>query len=269
MMLFALAALSAAPRVMSADFCADQFVLALADRAQIAALSPDARKDFSHHRDAAQDLPQARPEAEAVLGIGADMVLRFWGGDASRLSRSGAEVVTLGYVADFAGVIANIRRAAAALGRERAGEALANDTMARLAALSERAADGPQPSALYVTPGGVTAGRQTMIDAIFAAAGVRNAAAEAGKVYWPALPAEALIAHPPELIVTGFFTARSEAANHWSSIRHPALRALFSETPTLHLEADVVACPGAFSLDAAEAIRDFVDAAMHARNAEE
>ncbi|MEZ5930191.1 MAG: hypothetical protein R3C55_17145 [Parvularculaceae bacterium] len=98
-----------------------------------------------------------------------------------------------------------------------------------------------------------------MIDAILGAAGVRNIAAENGLAYWGSLPAEAVVADPPALIVTGFFSANSERINHWSAARHPAFRKIFGETPTIHLSTDVLSCPGWFSLDAAETIADALE----------
>lgn len=254
----ALLALVGAIRVFSADYCADQLVLELADRNQIAALSVDAEKDFSYLRAKAGGLPQARADAEPVMARKADVVLRYWGGDAARLKRLGVNVVTLDYAADFNAVKANVLVAAEAIGQRQRGEMLVKQIDARLLSLSSR---GRLPNAaLYVTPGGVTAGKKTMIDAIFNAAGVGNVAAESGLSFWPPLSAEALIMKPPRFIVTGFFSADSERINHWSAARHPALRKVISKTPSVSLSADVLACPNWFSLDAAEAVRNAAEA---------
>lgn len=253
MTLAVLSAFAGAVRIFSADYCADQLALALADRDQIVALSVDAEKDFSYLRARAAGLPQARADAEQAIARRADVVLRFWGGDAARLQGLGVKVVTLDYAADFETVKLNVVIAADAMGHHDRGEALAEKIDARIAAFAVR---GKLPtSALYVTPGGVTAGKGTMIDAIFNAAGVGNLAAEKGLSYWPPLSAEALIADPPDFAVTGFFTANSERINHWSAVRHPALRKTLDATPRIDLPADVLSCPGWFSLDAAEAIR--------------
>lgn len=250
-------ALVGAVRVFSADYCADQLVLALADREQIAALSVDAQKDFSYLRASAEDLPRARPEAEEVFSSKADLVLRYWGGDEHRLRRLGANVVTLNYASDFDAIRENVRAAARALDKEERGEELIAGMDARLKSLKEK---GPsRVNALYVTPGGVTAGAGTIIDAIFNAAGVNNIAADAGLSYWPPYSAEALVKSPPEFIVSGFFSADSERINHWSAARHPALRRSIEQTPRIELAADVLACPNFFSVDAAEAIRKAVD----------
>ncbi|MDZ7626983.1 MAG: ABC transporter substrate-binding protein [Parvularculaceae bacterium] len=249
---------SAGLRVFSADFCADQLTLALAEPAQIAALSPDADKDFSFHRTRAEGLPRARADAEAVMAAKADVVLRFWGGDAARLDRLGITVVTLDYASDFDGVKRNVRTAAAAIGRDVAGEALIAGLEQRLGALAAMGKAGV--TALYVTPGGVTAGKETMIDSILAAAGVENRTAAAGLSYWPPLSAEAIVADPPAFVVAGFFASNAERINHWSAARHPALIRILKDTPGVAPPADVLSCPGPQSVDAAEMIRKAADA---------
>ncbi len=251
--------LAAGIRVFSADFCADQLALALAEPRQIAALSPDADKDFSFYRDRSAGIAQRRADVESVAAARADIVLRFWGGDAARFERLGVEVVTLAYAVDFDGVKRNIKSAAAALGRDAAGRAMIDEIDDRLAALAAR---GPaEVTALYVTPGGVTAGKATMIDAILAAAGVRNETAEKGLFYWPPLSAEAVVADPPDFIVAGFFSSKAEGVNHWSASRHPVLRALLAAIPGVAPPADLLSCPGPQSIDAAELIRDAADRA--------
>jgi iron complex transport system substrate-binding protein len=243
-------------RVMSTDFCADQLVLALADREDIVALSPDADNDFSYLRGKAGEIPRTRPDPETVKALAPDVVLRFWGGEPARMRKLGVEAVTLDYASDFDGVRENIRVAAAAIGQKARGASLIAGMNARLDALEARG--GAHPRALYVTPGGVTAGKATMIDAIFRAAGIVNIAAEKGLSYWPPLPAETLVASPPSFIVTGFFTANSERVNHWSAARHPALREIFRRAQTVHLPADLLSCPGWYSVDAAEKIAAFI-----------
>lgn len=248
---------AAGPRVLSADFCADQLVLALAARDQIAALSTDAERDFSFYRTRADGLPKARADAESVLAAKADVVLRFWGGDSARLTRLGVNVVTLDYAQDFDGVKRTIDIAAEAIARPEAGALLIADLDARLGAL---AALGPsEVSALYLTPGGVTAGKETMIDAMMSAAGVSNVAAEKGLSYWPPLSAEMVVAEPPEFIVAGFFSSNAERINHWSAARHPALAAILRKTPGVAPPADVLSCPGPQSIVAAELIRAAAD----------
>jgi iron complex transport system substrate-binding protein len=242
----------AAARVFSADYCADQYVLALAEPADIAALSPDAQRDFSYLRAAAAGLSRVRPGAEEAVASGADLVLRAWGGDAGAFERAGLRVVTLEDGADFDAIARSIRTAAAALGAAHKGETLIEAMEATL----QRLADAPplDIAAVYVTPGGVSAGAGTLIDAIIRAAGLRNRTAEAGLSWWPPLPLEALAAAPPDFIVAGFFDS-GVRADQWSPARHPAYARIFARSKTIHLPADLLSCPAWFAADAAARLR--------------
>ncbi len=247
---------AAQPRAVSLDYCSDQYLLKLADPAQIAAISRGSDKDYSYMREAAGPYRKIRPSLEEAAPLKPDLIFRQWGGGANAeriFSRFDAKVVTLGYPEDFDGVKANVRLVADALGQQERGEALIAEIDRRLETLERGAKETPL-KALYATPGGVTAGAHTMIDAVMAAAGVVNLTAEAGQSYWPALPAEALILDPPGLIVAGFFDAADERINYWSAARHPAIRKFFEATPTVSLSPDIISCAAWFSLDAAEAI---------------
>ncbi|MBI1365303.1 MAG: ABC transporter substrate-binding protein [Alphaproteobacteria bacterium] len=256
--LFVAAALAAfpagaAPRAVSLDFCADQYLLAIAAPEEIAAVSPKARGDDSYMREKARRHRAERASVESIAALKPDLVFRFWGGSpqmAGVLERFGARVVTLDYPADFETVRKDIRIVAAALHREERGEAMIDELDRRLAALG----NGPRPqvAALYVTPGGVTAGEGTMMASVLNAAGVENLAA--GKHGWPALPLESLVLKPPRMIVAGFFGATTEYVNNWSAARHPAFAALFRKTPTVRLDADLISCPAWYSVEAAEKI---------------
>lgn len=243
------------PRALSMDFCADQYLLRLADPEQILAVSRYAAGEYSYMRKQAASFPRIRATTEEALARKPDVVIRQWGGGAdtgAALERFGARVVNLVFASDFDGVRENIRRVAAALGHKDRGAALIADMDARLAALSS--SPRSDLKALYVTPGGVTAGSGTMIDAIMKAANVDNAAAD--ETGWPSLPAETLILNPPELIVAGFFDTEDERVDSWSPARHPALARLLRDTPTVRLPPDLIDCAAWFSVDAAERIAD-------------
>ena len=246
----------AKPAVVSLDYCADQYLLALAGPEQILGVSRGADKDYSFMRDRARAHHKIRASQEEVLILNPDVVLRQWGGggDAARaFGRFGANVVSLGYPTDFSGVRENIRLAAKALDQVERGERLIVALDKELNALKKNRPIN-KVRALYFTPGGVTAGAHTMIDAIMAAAGVENIAAANGAKYWPPLPAEALIRNPPELIVAGFFDVHSEKINYWSAARHPALKSFIEENPNVTIPADLIGCAGWYSVIAAQRI---------------
>lgn len=232
-------ALAQPQRIVSLDYCADQYVLGLADRSQIAALSPDSRTDYSSHAALAEGLPQARPLAEEILAHRPDLVVRSWGGDPRILAlfeRLDIPVHQIGFITDFDDIRRETRAVAAAFAREDRAETLLGEMDQAL----DRASPPAGIAALYVTPGGVTAGQGTFIDALLSAAGVRNAAS--GLTGWTSLPLEAVATRMPALFVTGFANSATDRVDRWSASRHPVMRRAFSARPVLALDTGVIAC---------------------------
>jgi iron complex transport system substrate-binding protein len=252
-------AAAAGPRVVSLDQCADQYVLALAPRGDIAGLSYRVRAPDSYLRETARGLPLRRADLESVLAARPQLVVREWGGDEAmvrRLQARGVEVVGIEDAPDFAGVRANIRRVAAALGQAGRGDALIARMDAELAA-AKGAWAGKR--ALYLTPGGITAGPGTLVGAMMGAAGMTDAAASPG--FAPA-PLESLVLHPPDAVVLGFFDRASRSTQHWSLAGNPAVKAVLHGRIAASLPGSILGCPAWFAADGA---RDLAAAAERVR----
>ena len=252
-----------APRVVSLDYCADQYVLALADRDQIQAVSVQAGDAHSALRDRAEGLPRVRDAAEDVIALDPDLVVRSYGGGArarAYYARLGVDVHDLGYANDFDDVRAMIRRTADALGHPERGAALIAQMNADLAA----AAQGPRQSALYMTPSGVTAGSGTMIDALLEAANFENAAARDGAAGWRSLPLERLIDQEPDLVVTAFFDGASAPKDSWAMARHPVFQDLFERAVRVEIDGAAVSCSAWTLAAAARRAREQANAAFAA-----
>ena len=249
----------AGPAVVSLDQCADQYVLALAPRPDIRGLSYRARALDSYLRDEARGLPLRRADLESVLAARPAVVVREWGGDAGmvrRLQARGVRVVGIDDATDFSGVRANIHKVASALDRAPQGEALIARMDAELAA-AKGAWGGRR--ALYLVPGGVTAGKDTLVGAIMQAAGMADAARTPG--FAPA-PLEDLVLHPPDAVVLGFFDRASSSTQHWSLADHPALKAAMRGRIVASLPGAILGCPAWF---AADGVRDLAAAARARR----
>ena len=265
-LLCALALVWAAPvwaeaprRVVSLDYCADQFVLALADREQIAAVSRGARRDDSYFRDRARGLRQTRGTLEEVLALHPDLVVRNWGGpwDAEHVyARFGVPVLQVGDASDFALARADLLDAARRLGHAARGETLAHDLDVRLARLAATAPRDPPP-VMYLSAGGAVAGTGVLMDALLRAAGGRNLWTEAS---WTVLPLERMVELPPALIALGFFDTGRTRMNSWAPSRHPVLQRALVRARTVTLPAPIIACEAWYAIDAAEIIAD----ALHA-----
>lgn len=243
---------------MSLDYCADQYVLEFVPRERIAALSPDSRSSFSYHRERARGIPQVRPNAEEVLALEPDLVVRSYGGGpgaASFYRRAGARVAQIGFGADPAGVRDSLLRAAEALGAADRGRSLAAEFDRRLAQDAEDrgrgAPTGERPAALYLTPGGVTAGPGTLIHELLAAAGLDNFTTAPG---FREIPLERLARERPDRIAAAFYDAPEAHGGHWSAARHPLVRSLLDEIPVTRLSGAWTACGGWFVIEAVEAL---------------
>jgi iron complex transport system substrate-binding protein len=249
--LLASAVAHAAPRVVSLDQCADQYVLALSPRGEIAGLSPRALADDSFLRDRGKGLPIVRADSEAILGARPTVVVRYWGGAPSLLAdlkRRGVAVVAIDDETGFAGVRANIRRVARALDEIAPGERL---IAAMDAKLSSSAGAWRGQRAVYLTSGGDTSGKDTLIDAMFAAAGLNNATRTVG---YSELSLESLVARPPAAIVGGFFDRSAIARQPWGIGRHRVLRDLMRRKALVSLPGSILGCPAWFAADGVAAI---------------
>lgn len=231
-------------RVMALDQCADQYVLALRPDVDLI-LSPRADDPDSWMREAAKGRRQLRPTLEAATLARPDVVVRYWGGDARLLAaveRSGSRVATIDDATDFDGVRANLRTIGKALNASARAEALIEGMDRRLT----EAGQGRPRTALYMTPGGFTAGRGTLIDAMMRAARLTNLAATPG---FAPVGVERLALIPPAAFVLGFY---DRVRADWRGPgRHPVVRQAARGRIAARVPAAALTCPAWFAGDAA------------------
>lgn len=245
-----------ASRIISLDYCADQFVLGLADREHILALSPDAGKAFSYLRAEAPGLPTVRPRAEDVLALEPDLVVRNYGGGPRAgpfFERAGVPVLQIDFAPDIDAVRDRIRQAAVALGVPDRGEALIADMDVRLSRARARGGS-PGADALYLAPSGVAAGSRTFVDHLIAAAGLDNFSNEIG---WRSIPLERLAYETPDV----YAVPRFENTNHntvWTPFRHPVAVRRVQAGPVLSIDGATTSCGAWFLADAVEALAEGV-----------
>lgn len=242
---------STTPRVISLDYCADQYVLRFVPRSHIVAVSPDARKYFSYMRDAHRDVPSVSPAAEDVLVYQPTVVVRSYGGGPRArtfFERAGVRVVQLGYPTSLAQVRAQIVEIAGQLGSRAQGEQVANRFDQRLQTLRRRQ---HAPSALYTTPGGVTTGPGSLVHKMMLEAGLANYEQRAG---WRDLPLERLVVDKPGMLAVATFGDAGSHVDPWTRSRHPHVRALSQQLPSVQFEGAWTSCGGWFLVDAIEAM---------------
>lgn len=243
-----------AQRIVSLDYCADQYVLEFADRDDILALSIDADKRFSFLRDEAKGFRKVRPRTADVLALEPDLIVRSYGGGPNVtgfMERAGVPVVQVGFPQNIDEVRLEVVRLGEQLGQGDKARKVIADMDERLAAL--KADQVRAPDALYMTPGGVTAGEGTLIHELMQVAGLGNFQARAG---WHPIPLERLAYERPELVVAAFFQNEHSAIHNWSATRHPVSQAQLNELPVAAIDGAWTSCGGWFLIEAVEAMAE-------------
>lgn len=245
-------------RVVSLDFCADQYVLSLVDHSNILALSPYSRDKISYFRDRALEIPVVRPTVEDVLALRPNVVVRSYGGGpniANFLRRSGVEVIQIGWISSLEGtaegsVMGETLNVASQLGNESLAAQIIEDYSEDILELKRFS---KSKSALYLTPSGYTSGAGTLIHEMITIAGFQNFEQREG---WRTLPVERLAYDSPDIVVTSFFDFIDSSVENWSSVRHPVVKNVIEERQSVNLDSASVSCGGWWIMDAIKNIAD-------------
>ncbi|MCK6446402.1 MAG: ABC transporter substrate-binding protein [Planctomycetes bacterium] len=205
-------------RIVAASATAVDFVCALVEPERVVGV-PEQAVDYSvlHARADGSSVPPrdewARAkrfyayEAEPVLALEPDLVLvdPYQSRDTTaRLREAGVDVLELPEVRDVAGAIRALRSVAERVGATERAATLCADLERRIAALAATRARRASVRALcYSNFGsqGWTAGADTTIAEVMRLAGLRNLAAEAGRVGHGTIAFEELLGLDPDLVI--------------------------------------------------------------------
>lgn len=233
-------------RIVSMNLCADELVLRLADRDQIAAVTWLARdpRGSTVAAEAAGVAP-TRGLSEEIVALRPDLVIA--GAFTTRtavglLKRIGFPLLELGVPSDFEGVRAQIRAVARAVGHPERGEAMITVFDARLATVAA-VGDGPRLRALVMRPNAFTVAPGSLGDAIIRAAGLVNVAAEIGRDRSGQVPLEAAAFADADLIVLDEGENRTPSLAD-TVLHHPVLSAFRREGRTVSIPNRLWSCPG-------------------------
>lgn len=221
-------AIAAPQRVVSLNPCLDAILVAIADTAQIAALSHYARDPQSSTiAEIARRLPYTYESTEEILAFSPDLVLasvHSGVGTREALHRMKVRVATFGVPASVAESLSQIRDLATEVGRSAQGAALVARIEAALAAAAPPRGRAPI-QALVFQPGGLVAGKGTLVDEMLQRTGFENVAARYGIGMWGKAPLERVVADPPQLLLS---SAPGPGASSFAEriVAHPALRAV-------------------------------------------
>ncbi len=238
--------------IVSLNLCADQLLLALADRRQIAGVTVYAADPgMSAAAGAAKGLPTTRGTAEELLVLRPDLVLAApYQVSKTRARLPQATVVAVPEANDAGAIAGNIRIVAAAVGHpERAAPVLA-----ALAATLPPAVAGNGPVIAQYQRGGYLSGTGTLVDDLIRRAGGRNLATVLHRPPLSRLSLEAIIAARPDYLLierrTGTAGDRGAAL-----LDHPALARAFPPARRLTIDGRLTVCGGPAYPQAVAALR--------------
>lgn len=238
-------------RIVSLDYCADQYVLKFVDPHRILAVSPDAKKSFSYMRNEAEDIPSIRPWAEDVILQKPDLVVRSYGGGpnaAHFFEQAGIPVLNIGWASNLDDIERVIQQMADGLGETEKGVALVQEMQKRLASIP---ISSSTETALYMTSSGVTTGPGSLVHQMLLAGNYENFQTQPG---WQSLPLERLAYEQPDAVAVAIFEGSSARLGAWSAMRHPIAKKQIEDLPTTMLEGAWTTCGSWFLVDAIEAL---------------
>jgi len=235
-------------RIVSINLCADQLVLALADRDQIAGVTRNATDtEMSGEAAKARGLPVIKNSAEQILAIDPDLIV---GMPASRSAPMRAlkghkyNLLDLDTANTVDEIYASIRQTAVAVGHPERGEALIANMQARLARIGK---PGGGKVAAYYQRRGFMTGTGTLIDDLMQRMGLVNLAAKLDKPPLSQLSIEEMVAAQPDYLIVESATDRI-ADQGTEMLHHPAI----ANIPRISIPQAWTVCGSAAYVQAAE-----------------
>ncbi len=243
-------------RIVSLNPCLDTILVNVADREQIAALSHYATDPAaSTISDIAKTLPYTSDSAEAIITLNPDLILSA--GHSSLATRKALERVgfrteTFQVPNTIRDSITQVRRIAALTGHPERGETLIARMEKAIAEVRQKPGQKTY-TALIFQPSGLAAGSGSLIDEVMTLAGFRNVAARYGIVQWGNVRLEALLNHPPQILLADGAT---NPKPRWADrlLSHPALAAVEPTMKRAEFPQPLLFCGGPVLIKTAEAL---------------
>lgn len=253
--LCAAAAHAAPERVVSTFLCTDEYVFRLLPRERIAALTvlagnhPPVPPVVSTIADQIRGIPLITPDAETILTLEPDLVVMYQGTNPRLLANlQGAKIPVL--EVPWPNSLADIRSVTRMLGKklgvERTAEKLIAVMDAKLARAEAHKFSPPVTTLIYEPNGYATADGVTA--EIISHIGLSNIAAALHPTRLGTIPVEAVVAHPPQLLILN--AARETGRTRADQVlENPALAALKGKSFIAKADLKPLLCPGPWSVD--------------------
>jgi len=234
-------------RIVSFNLCTDQYLLAFADRARIAALSRYARdKELSFYAQRARTFPVSGSTVEEVVILKPDLVIAgTYSSPAKRaqLKRLGFKVLEFPHPRTLDEMTKQMLDAAAAVGRPNKGRLHVQQLRRALRALREAGRKLGRKTVLYMQRRGFVTGEDTLIDELITHAGLFNAARRFHVRGYGRVALERIVVSRPEILIFG--RVFGAARDHGSALlRHRALSKTVATSARIVLPVRETVCPG-------------------------
>ncbi|WP_366554626.1 ABC transporter substrate-binding protein [Aquibaculum sediminis] len=244
-------------RIVSLNLCADELLLRLADREDIASitfLAADSR--VSSVSDQVGDLPLNRGRAEEILPLKPDLVLAepyTTRSTVELLRRLEVPILDVAVPSTLEEVEAQVAEVSAALGWPDRGQAMIESMRQAQASLGPPL-EGPRPLAAVYRPNGFLVGPGTLVDEILRLAGFRNLASEGLQNHNGVLSIETLLWHRPDLLVLNSIEEPMPSLAH-EVLSHPALEDAFPDMQRVVVHPALWSCGGPGLMEALTKLR--------------
>jgi iron complex transport system substrate-binding protein len=245
--IFALCAAPAAalPRVMSLNLCADPYLMAFANKAQIMALTPLSRDaSLSANAAAAENFPVSDGQIESIIELKPDLVIVSSWSDPMRnalIKRLGFELLTLDAAQNYTAARDEIITLGKAIGREAQARAYLQNLDTALAALQKLT---HAPKVLPLQRRNLTVGRGHILDDILRRAGAVNLGRDTSDSPMRRVSLENALAVQADYILVNE-TDEMPDSRGMEFVTHPALARAYPATRRLHIGNNLLVCAGA------------------------
>jgi iron complex transport system substrate-binding protein len=243
-------------RIVSLNPCLDAILLSVADPSQITALSHYSR-DPSQSAVAAEAkrYPFTWGSAEEVVALKPDLVLTSGMGAVALtgvLPHLGIRQASFAVPATVDESLAQIARVSRLVGHADRGAALAARIRAALAAAAPRPGERRLGALIYEYHG-LASGPHTLVDELMRRTGFDNFAPHYGLRRTGDVPLDALVAHPPQVLLAGRL-AQNEPVWADRELSHPVLKALPAGVRRESFPEQLMFCGGPSIIPAVQAL---------------
>jgi iron complex transport system substrate-binding protein len=252
------------PRIVSLNLCADPYLMAFAEKSQIAALTQLSRDpDLSAHADAARNFPVSDGQIESLVDLQPDIVIVSSWSDPMRnalIERLGFQLLTMDAAQNFAAARSEIIRLGQAIGRETAARAYLEKLDAEMAALKKPA---DRPRILPLQRRNLTAGYGHILDDIISRAGGINLGRNARADTMRRVSLENALAAQADFILLNEAAnasndrgpdSRGPDSRGMEFLTHPALARHYAPRQRLLINNNLLVCAGASTPRAVKAL---------------